>query len=303
MRKILFLIIASLLFSAGYLHAQNATKGLPVSIGRNNCGSGTDSIYFFDYLSPNLTRAVYPNAYKPLLKIGPSSTTNRFTIGLSSISFNPKDQKLYFLWTTYSPSTRTYIWRWRPDTTFSAAASPGTALFLDTIRSFPYDMAGVAFDNDGIGWTVEFPTAPCSRAFLRPIDFAAGIYNTADTLDFTTGPGGIGDTLWNVGSGDITRMPSGQMYYNFDNKLYTPDYTSWGGATHHIKATYIDTTRLPSGSTSLVGLAFADGDLISAYSNACTYRRLDPVTADTNYVNYTYASALINNIFPLASPV
>ncbi|MBK7432715.1 MAG: T9SS type A sorting domain-containing protein [Chitinophagaceae bacterium] len=265
--------------------AQTATLNTPVSIGRNNCGSGTDSVYFFGYVSPNMTRATFPNAYRPRLKIGPSSTTNRFTISLSSISFNPKDQKLYFLWTTYTPSTRTYVWRWRPDTTFATSGA-----LLDTVRSFPYDMAGVAFDNTGLGWAIEFPAAPCSKAYLRPIDFAAGIYNIADTLDFTTGPGGIGDTLFNVGSGDITMIPNGQMYYNYDNKLYTPDYQSWGGPTRHIKATYIDTTRLPSGSTSLVGLAYADGDIVSAYSNACTYRRLDPITADTNFVSYTYAS-------------
>ncbi len=292
MRKILSLLIVSMLLSAGYLHAQKATKSLAVSIGRGNCGSGsstTDSVYFFDYLSPNLTRAVYPNAYVPMLKIGPASTTQKFTTSLSSISFNPKDQKLYFLWTTYSPTTRTYIWRWKPDTTF--AASGGTGVYLDTIRSFPYDMAGVAFDNTGLGWTIEFPTAPCKRAFLRPIDFAANIYNTADTLDFTTNANGQGDTLFSVGSGDITMLPNGQMYYDYDNKLYSPDYQSWGGATHHIKSTFIDSTKLPTGATALVGLAYADGDLISAYDNSCTYRRLDPVTADTNYVSYTYASS------------
>ena len=293
MKRILFFVIISLLFSTGYLKAQNATKALPVSIGRNNCGSGTDSVYFFDYVSPNMTRAVYPNAYRPRLKIGPASTTDKFTISLSSISFNPKDQKLYYLWTTYPTSSTaiTYVWRWKPDTTFSVAGSPPTAAFLDTLRSFPYDMAGVAFDNTGLGWAIEFPPAPCTRAFMRPIDFAAGIYNSADTLDFTTGPGGIGATLWSVGSGDITMMPGGQLYYNYDNKLYTPDYSSWGGSTHHIKSTYIDTTRLPAGATSLVGLAYANGDLISAYNGACTYRRLNPVTGDTNFVSYSYAAS------------
>ncbi|MBK6633319.1 MAG: hypothetical protein IPG38_02455 [Chitinophagaceae bacterium] len=148
----------------------------------------------------------------------------------------------------------------------------------------------MAFDNNGIGWTLEFPAAPCSRAFLRPIDFAAGIYNVADTLDFTTGPGGIGDTLWNPGNGDITMMPSGQLYYNFDNKLYTPDYGSYGGPTRHIKSTYIDSTKLPTGAPALVGLAFSDGDIISSYTGGCIYRRLNPVTGDTNNVSYTYTA-------------
>jgi uncharacterized repeat protein (TIGR01451 family) len=271
--------------------AQPATFGIPLSIGRNNCGTGTDSMYFFDYANANLSRAVYPNGYRPRLKIGPASTTDRFTITLASISFNPKDQKLYYLWTVYPTATTaiTYVWRWKPDTTFAAGVQPATA-YLDTLRSFPYDIGGVAFDNNGVGWTLEFPPAPCRRAFLRPIDFAAGIYNSADTLDFTTGPGGIGDSLWSPGNGDITMMPSGQMYYNFDNKLYTPDYGSYGGSTHHLKSTYIDTTRRPTGATYLVGLAFADGDLIAAYSPSCYYRRLNPVTGDTNYVNYNYAA-------------
>lgn len=288
MRKSLLLMIVSLLVLVGGLHAQKATKSIPVSLGRGNCGSATDSIFFFDYTSPALTRAAYPLPYRPKLRIG-SSTTSRFTDNLASIAYNPKDQKLYYLWTTYSPSTRTYVWRWKPDTTF-ATGSMTLANSLDTVRSFAYDLAGVAFDNNGLGWTIEFPTAPCKRAFMRPIDFAAGIIYGADTLDFTTGPGGIGDTLFNVGSGDITRLPNGQMYYNFDNKLYTPDYQSWGGATHHFKSTYIDTTRLPTGTNALVGLAYADGDLIAAYGTSsgtgCFYRRIDPVTGDTATVTF-----------------
>ena len=297
MKRILFFLI-SLLGFAEYALAQPATFSVPVSIGRNRCGGGggTDSTYFFNYVSPNLTRATYPNAYRPRLKIGPASTTDRWTTGAASISFNPKDQKLYYLWTDYfhairATGTWTYIWRWRPDTTFSTVASPGTVNFVDTLRSFPYDIGGVAFDNNGIGWTLEFPlTVPCSRAFFRPIDFAANIYNAADTLDFTTGPGGIGDTLFNPGSGDITMLPSGQIYYNFDNKLYTPDYGSYGGPTRHIKATYIDTTRRPGGTSALVGLSFADGDLLASYATGCIYRQLDPVTGDTSVAGYTYAA-------------
>ena len=291
------LLTLLLILAAFGAKAQPATIGIPVGIGRNNCGlgGGTDSVYFFDYTSPNMTRAVYPNAYKPLLKIGPASTTNKYTLNLSSISYNPKDQKLYYLLTVYSPTPITYVWRWKPDTTFSTVATPTTGLFLDTLRSFAYDIGGVAFDNAGLGWTLEFPPGPASRAFLRPIDFAAGIYNTADTLDFIPGAGGVGDTVFVPGSGDITMLPSGQMYYNFDNKLYTPDYTSYGDPTHHLKSTYIDTTRLPVAGASLVGLAFSSGDLIAAYATSsgasCVYRVLNPLTGDTSSLNYTYAAS------------
>ncbi|MEP6676183.1 MAG: T9SS type A sorting domain-containing protein [Ferruginibacter sp.] len=293
--KPLTLLILLFIIAGTAAIAQPATIGIPVGIGRNNCGQGggTDSVYFFDYTSPNMTRAVYPNAYKPQIKIGPASTTNKYTLNLSSISFNPKDQKLYYLLTIYPTISTaiTYVWRWKPDTTF--ATGGGTANYLDTLRSFPYDIGGVAFDNSGMGWTLEFPPGPAKRAFLRPIDFAAGIYNTADTLDFIPGAGGVGDTIFVPGSGDITMLPSGQMYYNFDNKLYTPDYMSYGDPTHHLKSTYIDTTRLPVAG-SLVGLAYADGDLIAAYAASsgasCIYRRLDPLTADTAFINYTYAA-------------
>lgn len=304
MRKLLFLIFTIIAFSNETLFAQRATVSLPFSIGRNNCGgSGTnDSLYFFSYISPNLTRATYPLPYRPKLKIGPASTTQRFSIFAASIAFNPADQKTYYLWTDYSnvirpTGTWTYIWRWRTDTTFSAANTP-TSVYIDTIRSYPYDIGGIAFDRDGTAWTLEFPAAPCSRAFLRPMNFLTGAYNSADTLDLLPGAGGIGDTLWSPGNGDITLLPGGQMYFNFDNKLYTPDYSSYGGATHHLKATYIDTTRLPTSATSLVGLAYSDGDLIAAYARAsytttsCTYRRMDPVTGDTNFVSYSYTSGV-----------
>ena len=297
MKKFLFLILTCLLFSAGYLHAQNATKSIPVGIGKNNCGSGTDSIYFFDYVASVMNKAVYPNSYRPRLRIGPG-LTNKFITSLSSVSFNPKDQKLYFLWTTYpTVSTAiTYVWRWKPDTTFASGAMT-LATSLDTLRSFPYDLAGVAFDNNGLGWTIEFPPAPCTRAFMRPIDFAGNIYYHADTLDFIPGPGNKGATLYSVGSGDITRLPNGQMYYNFDNKLYTPDYQSWnptpppGGGAHHFNSYYIDTTALPGGATALVGLSYADGDLIAAYQAAtCTYKKIDPVTGLPSALTYNFGA-------------
>ena len=290
MRKTLPLIVAFLLFFAGYLHAQPATRGVPVGLGRINCGSGADSVYFFDYLATVMNKAVFPASQRPRLRIGPA-LINKFSSNVSSISFNPKDQKLYFLLTIYPTVTTaiTYVWRWRADTSFPAAAM--TLLnSMDTIRSFPYDMAGVAFDNNGLGWAIEFPPAPCNRAFMRPIDFAAGIYNAADTLDFIPGPTGLGDTLFSVSSGDITRLPNGQMYYNFDNKLYTPDYQSWVGGGH-IKSTYIDTTALPAGASALVGLGYADGDLIAAYqAGTCTYRKIDPITGIPSGLTYNYAA-------------
>src|SRR5882724_11889640 len=100
-KNLLFLIC--LICIAQHAFAQPATFGVPVSIGRYNCGGGgSDSVYFFNYVATNLTRAGYPNAYKQRIKIGPASTTDRWSIFAASISYNPKDQKLYYLWTDYS---------------------------------------------------------------------------------------------------------------------------------------------------------------------------------------------------------
>ena len=303
--------------------AQPATYALPFSIGRNNCGSTTssiirysfpgvtarsyDSTYFFGYVSPNLSRSTIINAYVPRLRIGsgtytsssPSMTArDRFAISAASVSFNPRDGKLYYLWTDYnaaiSPTLKTYVWRWNPDTTFSTISynNPAAVNLLDTLTSFVFDIGGITFDNTGNAWQLEFSNPPAPYITrMRRLNFVTNVIDPIpDTLDLIPTVG-IGSTIYNVGSGDITLMPNGQMYYVFDNKLYTPDYGSYGNATHHINSTYIDTIRRPTGATSLVGLAFGNGDLISSFSPGCTYRRIDPITGDTNNVAYTYAAA------------
>ena len=323
-----YLLFISLLCCLGAdVMAQPATYAIPFSIGRNNCGStsgatvlyrfsgsGTraynyDSTYFFSYVSPNLSRNSLINAYFPRLRVGNSTYTStlpstftardRFSTSAASVSFNPKDGKLYYLWTDYSndvsATLKTYVWRWNPDTTFSTASfnSPPPVILLDTLCSFVFDIGGITFDNSGNAWQLEFSNPPAPyKSRMRKIDFVTKVIDPIpDTLDLVPGAGGIGDTMFNVASGDITLMPNGQMYYVFDNKLYTPDYGSYGSATHHISSTYIDTIRRPAGATNLVGLAYGNGDLISSFSPGCIYRKIDPITGDTNFVNYTYLAA------------
>ena len=304
--------------------AQPATYAIPFSIGRNNCGSSSastilysfpgttarsyDSTYFFDYVSPNLSRSTISNAYFPRLRVGnttytsssPSMTArDRFSIYTASVSFNPRDGKLYYLWTdnygVISTTVKTYVWSWNPDTTFSTISfnNPSATVLLDTMASFAFDIGGISFDNYGYAWQLEFgnTTAPY-KSRMRKIDFISRIIDPIpDTLDLIAGAGGVGDTMYNISSGDITLMPNGQMYYVFDNKLFTPDYGSYGNPTHHISSTYIDTIRRPTESSKLVGLAYGNGDLISAFTTGCLYRRIDPVTGDTNTLNYTYQTA------------
>ncbi|MDB5201951.1 MAG: type sorting protein [Ferruginibacter sp.] len=277
MKKLLLLLLTVLLLSDVF--AQPATFSIPVSIGRDNCGSGADSVYYYNYTSPILTKAGNPIGCLPQLRIGAASKT--FSRTAASISFNPKDQMIYYLWTNYAISpVRTYVWRWNP-----ATCPTSTAPRLDTTRSFAYDIGGVTFDGNGTSWVLEFSNTAPFKAYLRQMDLAAGIVGSADTLDLTGGK-----KLWNVGSGDITLMPSGQMYFVFDNKLFTPNYTSFGSPGRHMTCTYIDTVKLPAGATSLVGLAYANGDLVASYAAGCRYNRINPVTADTAVITYNYAA-------------
>jgi len=281
MRKTILFILVLLACITQDAWAQPATFSVPFSIGRNNCGSsgGTDSVYFFNYANAALSRAPSPNACRPILK------PKTFSISAASVSFNPKDQNMYYIWTDYVPvPPKSYIWRWNPTTCPTAAGG------LDTIKMFNFDIGGITFDADGNAWQLEFGTTAPYKAYLRQLDFTTMTINGADTIDLIAGPGGIGDTLYNVGSGDITLTPSGQMYFIFDNKLYTPDYGSYGNASHHINATCIDTIKKPAGATSLVGLSFASGDLIASYTPGCTYKRVDPVTGDTSWLTYTYTA-------------
>lgn len=293
MRKILFSLL-SLLFIAQYAMAQPATFSNPLGIGRNNCAQtgGVDSLYYLNYTSPNLTNSTTPiTACRPVLRTnfaplsGYAASSKPFTIFNASVAFNPADQMIYYVWTDYNIASpyKSYIWRWSP-TTCPTPAAPG----LDTFRTFNSDIGGITFDANGLGWQLEFIGPAPFKAMLRQVNFSTGAIGVPDTLDLT---GGV--SLWNVGTGDITLSPSGQMYFVFNNKLFTPDYGSAGGPTKHIKCTYIDTVRLPSGKTGLPGLAFGSGDLIASYSpgSGCVFKRIDPVTGDTASINYTYLAS------------
>ncbi len=292
MRKFLFSLL-SLLFISQYALAQPATFSNPLGIGRNNCAQsgGVDSLYYLNYTSPNLTNSSTPiTACRPVLRTnfaplsGYSAANKPFTIFNASIAFNPADQMIYYVWTDYNIAApyKSYIWRWSP-TTCPMPAAPG----LDTFRTFNTDIGGITFDANGLAWQLEFIGPAPFKAMLRQVNFTTGAIGIPDTLDLTGGK-----QLWNVGTGDITLNSSGQMYFVFNNKLFTPDYGSAGGPTRHIKCTYIDTVRLPSGKTGLPGLAFGSGDLIASYSpgSGCVFKRIDPVTGDTASITYTYAS-------------
>ncbi|MEP7254915.1 MAG: hypothetical protein ABI666_04015, partial [Ferruginibacter sp.] len=290
MRKILFSLLI-LMCIAQYALAQPATFSNPLGIGRNNCAAGVDSLYYLNYNSPNLSNSLVAiTACKPVLRTnfaplsGYSAANKPFTIFNASIAFNPADQMIYYVWTDYNiaPPYKSYIWRWSA-TTCPMPVAPG----LDTFRTFNTDIGGITFDANGTAWQLEFSAAAPFQGRLRQINFTTGVTGIPDTLDLTGGK-----QLWNVGTGDITLTPSGQMYFVFNNKLFTPDYGSAGGPTKHIKCTFIDTVKLPAGKTGLPGLAFGSGDLIASYSpgSGCVFKRIDPVTGDTASITYTYVA-------------
>lgn len=290
MRKILFSVVTVMCF-VQFAKAQPAAYSNPLALGRNNCSAGVDSLYYLNYLTPNLTNSgTAITACKPVLRTnfaplsGYTAANKPFTIFNSSIAFNQADQMIYYVWTDYNIASpyKSYIWRWSP-TTCPMPAAPG----LDTFRTFNTDIGGITFDANGLGWQLEFIGPAPFKAMIRQVNFTTGAIGIPDTLDLTGGA-----KLWNVGTGDITLTPSGQMYFIFNNKLFTPDYGSAGGPTKHIKCTYIDTVRLPAGKTGLPGLAFGSGDLIASYSpgTGCVFKRIDPVTGDTAGITYTYAA-------------
>ncbi|MEI7964639.1 MAG: hypothetical protein WCH29_05670, partial [Chitinophagaceae bacterium] len=141
MRKFLFLISFFTCFILKEAWAQPATYSVPFAIGKDKCGSGgVDSVYFFNYANSIMSRASSPAGCKPVLK------PKTFSISAASVSFNPKDHNMYYIWTDYTAPlpARSYIWKWDPTTCPSVA--------LDTIKKFNFDIGGITFDPTGFAW-------------------------------------------------------------------------------------------------------------------------------------------------------
>ncbi len=271
MKRILFTLLS---FVCLQLANGQATKAYPFAVGTRNCGGGTQQIHFYNYNGAtntiqNATGGLVGPCV-PQLRWGlPVGGTQRFTSNLASVSFNPKDHNIYYFYTAYSPSVRTYAWRWPVGT------CPGTAANkLDTVRSFAADILGVIFDNNGNGYMIDFTTEPAGqphKGIIRSIDFATGVIGAADTLVVTK----PGITIWQTGSGDVAMTPSGQMYFVVDNKMFTPNYTAYTGTGANVACTYIDTIKT---TNNFVGLTYAEGETIAAYSGGgCPFETIVPL--------------------------
>ncbi len=288
-------LLPGLLFFAVHSQvcAQTATVTYPLAVGRTGCTSGTQQVHFYTYNGTTNTLASITSAagvtgyYTPQLRIGTSGTSaQRFTSNYSSISYNPADHNIYFLWTALTAFSgsgsvpRTYVWRWPVGT-----KPTGTTPRLDTLCSFPADLLGVAFDNDGNSYVIEFSGEPSGvphTAYLRSINFTTRQMGPVDNLVLTGGA-----TIYESGSGDVAISPSGQMFFVVNNKLFTPNYKSYTGTGANLTCTYIDTVQVPS--NNFVGLTYAEGETIAAFSggagpSACPFREIDPLTGDTSVI-------------------
>lgn len=272
--------------SAQYLSAQ-ATYSVPFSVGRNSCTGSGHEIHYYHYTGNNTTLADIAGDCTPQIRIG--GTNRSFTSSLASVSYNPKNQYIYYIWTTFTGGVKSYVWGW-PVGTCPTSTSPR----LDTIAMFNFDILGVTFDKEGNGYMLEFTESAPYYAFLRSIDFTTKTIGPRDTLDLTDG------AITATGSGDIAMSPSGQMYFVVQNQLYTPDYKSYG-QPGKITATYLGTVTPPSSGAYMVGITFADGKLITAYnSSGCPYRERDPLTGEERVITrsggsqstYDFASVL-----------
>ena len=293
-----WLLLFGLVSMYSVSRAQTATKSYPLAIGTTSaCGGSTGQVHFYDYQASSNTLTSITNTtasnpvarYTPQLRIGNSgSGSQRFTHSYASVSFNPKDHHIYYLWTAVSSFSgsgsvpRTYVWRWPVGT------KPTATPRLDTLCSFPADLLGVAFDNNGNSYVIEFSGEPDGvphSAYLRSIDFTTRTMGPADRLSLTGGA-----VIYKPGSGDVAMSPSGQMFFVVDNKLFTPDYRSYTGTGASITCTYVDTVKISNihSSYDFVGLTYAEGETIAAFSGsrsgypACPFFEINPLTATSS---------------------
>lgn len=284
MKGLLYLLLIAvwLLFaSRGW---SQATVSYPFAVGNTSCGGSTGQIHFYTYNSTtNKISSITNNAgpiarYTPQLRISSTgSNTQRFTSGMSGVTYNPRDKNIYYLWISTSGSVRTYLWRW-PIGTQPVSSQPASSR-LDAFISFPAFILGLAFDTQGNGYLLEFPSKEPFVPVLKSIDFSTGVVGKGDTLQLTGGA-----TIYKASTGDVAMTPSGQMLFVVDNKLFTPDYKSYTGTGKKLTCTYVDTV-VNSATGNFVGLTFADGETISAYSGgSCPFFETNPLTAATTTI-------------------
>lgn len=295
LNTILLLIICGLSYG-------QATKSYPFAVGTlEECGGSSSNIVFYEYngatnqissITQNKNSVNMVGTFKPQLRIGTSgSSGQRFSHSMASVSFNPKDHNFYYHWISSSavvpsqPSYWSYIWRWDFTET-----KTGTSPRLDTLCSIQGLILGIAFDNEGNSFVIEYDVAVTSgktttpgTAYIRSLDLNTRVFGPRSKLNMTGGA----PLMEKYGvSGDVAMTPSGQMFFIMENMLFTPDYKSYDGSGNPITCTYIGPVDGSSGN--FVGLTYADGEMISAYSGGgCPFYETNMITAATTNITKT----------------
>jgi hypothetical protein len=275
MQKIIPSLVAILLSLCAW--AQPASVSVPVSIGRTTCGSGTGGVAEYNYNGAT-------NVMTNLSFCQPVLASPGFSTSLTGDAFNPKDSSLYIVRTRYSSGVpTTYIWRYK------MPSCPATS--VPVMRTFAgWDIAGLVFDRDGVGYWIEFVGAAAPyKLGLRKVDIVANTIGILDTLNQTSSVGSF--NMWDL-SGDVALTPKGIMYAAYNNKMFTIDYNAYdNNPATKIPTTYIDTVRSPT-ATHIVGLCYADGKMIASYARDdgaayCGFREINLLNTDTSIITYT----------------
>src|SRR5687768_13593403 len=117
--KLIYWLLLILLLEISFQGAsQVASISYPFAVGLTGCQSGTAQIHFYKYnsITNNISSIAATSGatsrYIPQLRIG-SNNTQRFSFSRASVSYNPRDKNIYYLWSSnFSGSWRTYTWRW-----------------------------------------------------------------------------------------------------------------------------------------------------------------------------------------------
>lgn len=318
MKKHLILLLSLvLIFFAGSVRGQ-ATKSYPFAVGvEPECSGSSSRIHFYEYDGTTNKISLVPGnknsvnmigQFKPQLRIGNSGGgSQRFSHSMASISFNPKDHNFYYHWISSSavdpsqPAYWSYIWRWD----FSETKT-GTSPRLDTLCSMKGLILGIAFDNEGNSYVIEYDVAVTSgnttipgTAYIRSLNLDTRVFGPRSKLNLT---GGVSLANKSGVSGDVAMTPSGQMFFIMENMLFSPDYKSYDGSGNDVTCTYIGPVAGSSGN--FVGLTYADGEMISAYSGGgCPFYETNIITAATSNITKVGTVSKANDMATIVSGI
>lgn len=277
---------------------QNAWVSTPLGIGKNCGGSNTtDSFRVLNY--NDLTNVLTP-IYKCKPNLGGGSPGGpAFSSSAGSIAFNPYDQNVYYIATTNGNNS--FVYHWRPDTCHISSPVQQWSNYYNNQFVVGLDFNPLV-PNEGFQLELTGSSGPFGT-FLRKVNFNTNYFGSSDTIVLS------GGKKINTQNGDIIFTPSGQLFIAFDNKIFSVDYSTYGGAGKKVYATYIDTLKFGASGINLTGIAYAQGKFIGSTqkgsSSPCAFKEIDissgsavitPVTLPANNYTATDMATMITGI-------